>query len=800
MLQNYFKIAWRNLIRRKFYVLVTLLGLSISITFALLIGSYISGELQVNRTLRNAEQQWLVQSRWKSPGMGNEIASLAPLGPTLKSQYPTLVANYYRLYGVTAIVSQGQTHFRESIQVGDSTLLPMFGFPLLHGNPKTALQQPNTIVLTAEKARKFFGTTDVLNRSLTVQTPVGGKQVFTVTGVLEDLPPNSVTQLFAMPDGLFIPMRNAGYFMDPAGMESWQNNTIVTYVELRNEASPTELTRAISQLIAANAPEHIKTNFQPYLISLPDHHLKANNGLIEKLILTLSLVAVFILLMAVVNFVNITIGTSASRLREIGVRKALGGQKKQIAAQFLTEALMLTGMAVLLGLIGYELGRSAFAQVLGKPIVSLLDWSGYAFLAALSLLLLVGLLAGGYPAFVLAALPSVETIKGKLTAVSQPLGLRRTLIIFQFTVAIAVFISAVVIARQVAYFFDKTLGYQKEQVLAITSVPRDWSKEGVERMQLVRNRFTRIPGVRSASLSFEIPDGASEGNANMFVEGQDSTQAITTQLLSTDEQFTETYQMRMAAGQFFGKTYDQDRIVLNEAAARALGWKKPVDALGKRVRLAGMGSATVSGVVQNFHFSSLRDAIQPLAFFDVRTSTIYRYLSFKLEADRIPETISAVQQEWTKTFPDAPFEYKFMDDTLQKLYQTETQLRAAARLATALALIIVLLGVLGLVSLNVTQRTKEIGIRKVLGASVPHIIGLFLREFVSVIIVANLIAWPLAYWLLNNWLSRFAYRQEISWQPFALVAVVLVLLTAGLVSLQTIKTALLNPVKSLKTE
>ncbi|GAB4051169.1 ABC transporter permease [Spirosoma litoris] len=808
MLQNYLKIAFRNLLRRRFYALVTLLGLTVGITFLLLISNYIQGELAVNKTLRNASQHYLVRSQWKEATMGMDITTLAPIGPTLKQLYPNLVANYYRFYGITAIISNGQKHFRESIQVGDSTLLPMFGFPMAYGDPQTALSEPNSIVITATLAQKFFGKPDALRQQLTVQTPAGGKQVFTVTGVLQNLPKNSVTDLVPIQNQVFIPMRNIGYFTLEASMRFWQNQYIPTYLELQPGVTADQLTQPIARLLATYAPPVFKENLRISLSPLATFYLKGNNGLVEKMILTLILIGVFILLMAVVNFVNITIGISATRLREIGVRKALGGLKKQLIGQFMAEALLLTTVATLLALGCHELFRSTFADLLDRPVPSLITWSPVAFAGLVGGVVLIAFLAGGYPAFVLSSMPSVESLKGKLTAsVQKGIGLRRTLIVFQFTVAIFVFVGAMVISRQVAYFFTKDLGYQKDQIMTVASVPRDWSKDGVQRMEGVRNQLARIPGVSDVSFSFVIPDGKSSGSGQVFRHGHDTTDAVTMEVLTADEHFAKTYGLQLREGQFFhanGGSYDSTRVVLNESAAKALGWTNPAKAIGQLVRFPGGNvPLRIDGILKDFHFGSLHQPISPLIFIHVRANLIYRYFSVKLapgSAEHLQETIAAINHEWTRLFPEAPFEYSFMDDTLQKLYQTEQQLQKASRLATTLALIIVLLGVLGLVSLNVTRRTKEIGIRKVLGSSTISIVNLFMKEFVLILLIANAIAWPLAYYLLNDWLTHFAYRTNLSWASFVLVAFILALLTGLVVSIQAIRAARVNPVKSLRSE
>ncbi|WP_338875161.1 FtsX-like permease family protein [Spirosoma sp. SC4-14] len=806
MLQNYFKIALRNLRQRRFYALVTLLGLTVGITFLLLIGNYIQGELAVNKNLRNVDQQYLVKSRWKEETMGLEITTLGLLGPTLKQMYPNLVANYYRFYGVTAIVSNDQKHFRESIQIGDSTLLPMFGFRMAYGDPKTAMLAPNSMVLTEVMAQKLFGRTDVLRQTLTVQTPLGGKQLFTITGVLHEPPRNSLLDLLDKRDQLFISMRDVGYFASKAGIDSWQNQYIPTYLELQPGVTADQLTKPLADVLATYAPPNYKTNLRVDLSPMATHYLTANNGLVEKMILTLSLIGIFILLMAVVNFINITIGMSATRLREIGVRKALGGLKGQLMGQFLTESLLLTAGATILALGCHEIFRPMFANILERTIPSLISWSPLAYVALAGLVLFIAVLAGSYPAFVLSNLPSVESLKGKLTAsVKKGTGLRRALIVFQFTVAIFVFVGAMVVGQQVTYFFSKDLGYDKGQILTVASVPRDWSPAGVQRMEGIRNQLARVPGVSDVSFSFEIPDGGSSGSINLFAQGQDSTQAITANSITADERYADTYGLTLKAGQFFNATgggYDSLAVVVSESATKALGWANPEMALGKQVLFRG-GTFRIRGVLADFNFGSLHELIKPIVFVQVRKDPIYRYFSFKLSpgsAEQLPETVAAIGKEWARLFPDAPFEYAFMDDTLQKLYQTEMQLQKASRLATTLALVIVLLGVLGLVSLNVTRRTKEIGIRKVLGATMISIINLFLKEFVPIFLVANAIAWPLAYYLLSDWLTHFAYRTNLSWTPFMLVAVTLAILTGLIVSIQTSRAALANPVKSLRSE
>ncbi|WP_375446578.1 ABC transporter permease [uncultured Fibrella sp.] len=802
MLQNYIKIAWRNLLRRTVYSLLNVVGLAVGIAFALLIGAYIWGEYQVNRTLRNAGQQCLVQSRWTEENRGMDITSFAPTGPALAEEYPTLVANYYRFYGVSATLSKGVNHFRESIQIGDSTLLTMYGFPMLHGDPRTALTGPNSVVITAGKALKLFGKTDVLNESLTIETPQGGKQTFVVTGVLQALPNNSVSHLLTENNEVFMSMGGVNFFGND--VFSWQNPYIVTYVELRPGVTAKALEKPLAQLIAKNTPPDVQKSLTAYVTPLTTYYLQSNNGLIRKMMITLAAVGVFILLMAVVNFVNLSLGTSATRLREIGVRKVLGSLRRQLTAQFLIEALVLTAAATSLSVGLYALFQSVFSGVVGKPLPSLgqlLMTYGWVLIV---LVLVVSALAGTYPALYLSAYSSSDSLKGKAKSVREGQLFRRGLVTVQFAIAVSVFVGAVIVSRQIDWFFDTDLGFKKEAVLTVSSLPRTWSKEGVSRMEAARDRFARLPGVQSASLSYEIPNGNVGNTGKLYPQGRDSTQAVGLTIMTTDEQYAQTYQLGLLSGRFFHAgqgSYDSTSLVINEAASKALGYKTGQDAVNQFVRFQGIPRAyQIRGVVKDFHVGTMHKAIQPMAIGQVRSAAIYRFFSFRLSPGNPQRSIAEMERTWRELFPDAPFNYAFMDETLQTLYQTELQLEKAAYLATGLALLIVLLGVVGLVSLSVARRTKEVGIRKVLGASVPGIIGLFLSEYAWTMLIANAIAWPLTYWLISNWLADYAYHMPVTLSPFILVGAGLAVVTAIVIGLQVVKAALMNPVTSLRSE
>ncbi|HRH60229.1 MAG TPA: ABC transporter permease, partial [Chitinophagaceae bacterium] len=367
MFKNYFKIAWRSIFRNKFYSLVNIIGLSAGIAFTFLTGGYVWNELQVNKNISNADNQYIIQSKWRDPNQGYPLTSFGPLAKALRQQFPNLVKNYYRWDGVTSIVSKGDKHFREGLQIGDSSFLTMYGFKLLYGNAKTALNNPYSVVITEDRAIKYFGRKDVLGQTLTIQSFSGTKHDFMITGVMKTVPANSVLKLNNDNDNhIFLGNSSMNFF--GRNMEAWQNVYILNLVELQNGITPKDLEKPIAQLVKANTSAQVSNDVTPYLTTLKDYYLETNNGLVKKMLYTLSCIALFILLMAVVNFVNISVSRSAARMREIGVRKVLGGLRKQLLLQFLTESILLVLFATLLALVIYVLTRNYFSGLVGKEV------------------------------------------------------------------------------------------------------------------------------------------------------------------------------------------------------------------------------------------------------------------------------------------------------------------------------------------------------------------------------------------------------------------------------------------------
>ncbi len=799
MIKNYFKIAWRNIIKSRFYSAVNVIGLSSGIAFTLLIAAYVWSELRVNKDLINADEQYIIQSKWKDPNQGYQFTTVGPLAKALKENYPNLVANYYRFDGITSNVSKGDKSFREDIAIGDSTILNMYGFKLLSGSASTALRQPFTVVISKDKAIKYFGKTDVAGQTISIENFSGMKHDFMITGVLNTIPKNSVINLIDnYPNSFFVSTENLKFFgrnMD------WPNPHIASYIQLQKGVTPKDIEKPMAQLLNQNAPPEIAANSTPFITSLNDFYLSANNGLVKKMLYALSAIATFILAMAIINFINMSVSRSASRMKEIGIRKVLGGVKKQLIFQFLTESVIIVFISTVFAFIIYVSSQNLFSNILGKPILSLTSFPVYFIAFPVLFILMIGFIAGIYPAFVLSSLKSVDSLKGKLSSIKEKVWLRKSLIGFQFIIAIIAFIGAIIISKQINLFLHNDLGYNKDYILS-AQLPRNWTREGVDKMETIRNEFAEMPSVKAASLSFEIPDGNNSNDVPVYKFGTDSSQTVATAILENDENFLSLYQIPLIAGSSFeGHRLDSLKVIMNETAIKALGWKNANDAIGQQVRIPGNPQVyTIRGVTHDFHFGSMQTKIAPIIMFNLQYDFIYRYLSFKIKPGNIPETLSALQKKWRTLLSDAPFEYRFMDETLARMYQSEIQLKKASYTATGLALIIVLLGVLGLISLSIQKRTKEIGIRKVLGSSISEIITLFIKEFLGVIVIGGAVACPLAYLIMHQWLQEYAYRINITALPFIISILSLGLIMSLLICAQTIKAARANPVESLRSE
>jgi putative ABC transport system permease protein len=802
MLKSYLLIAVRHLARHRFFSAIMVSCLAIGISFAMIIGLYVSNQESVNGGVRDVGNQYMIRSKWKAKGLGMDITTIGPLAKTMKEEYPALVANYYRYNPVGQVVSAGDNFFKEQIAIGDTTLVAMFGFPLLYGDRQNAFPSISSAVITEKTAMKWFGLKNVIGKRFGMQTTAGDFQQFTISAVLKDLPDNSVTSLMGNRYDVFLPAIGNRIYVGGEPLTSWSNPFEVGLIELKPGVSPQDLAAPFRHVLAKYTKDPVTTNLQVELAPLHDYHLKENNGVVQRMVTTLSLVAAFILLMAIINFVNLTIGTSGHRLKEIGLRKVFGSAQKQLVVQFIVEAWLLTLLATLISLGLYQVLIPVFDQVLNTRLVSVAELSFAEIGLLLAGVLVVGFLAGIYPAFVLSRYALVQSVKGKLGGANGGQGLRKTLLVVQLTLAIGVFISTLNINKQVAYVFSKDLGYDKEQLLVIDAYPKQWDSVGVLRMEGVRDGLLRLPAVKSASLSWEVPDRTPPATYDLISKPKAGSKRLPIEMIQADESFAKTFGLQVVDGAFFSarSSYVPGQIVLNEAAAKALGLTVG-RAAGEIIQLPdGRGQVTVAGVVKDFHYTGLQQTIEPLVFLHVRDTKGYRYLTVKLNSPNMSQAVSQVRAQWKSLLPHAPFEFSFMDDRFEGLYRSDLQLKEAAGIATGLNLLIVFLGIFGIVAFTLTKRNKEMAVRKVLGADLKDIIRLFLRDYVGLILLANLIAWPLAYVVTDRWLGSYAYRITQDLVPYLVAGALIFMMAFVLIAAQCWRTARANPVRSLRTD
>lgn len=798
MFRNYLLIAFRHFAKHRLFSAINIFCLSIGITFSMIIGCYVLDQKGVNSTLRHADNQYYIKTAWREKDLGSEIVSVSPWAKAIKEEYPGLVANYFRYDPVTNVVSNGDRHFKEDIAICDTTLVSMYNFPLLHGDKDHAFTGNNSAVITAAFAQKLYGTTDAVGKRLNIQTTVAGvTQEYMVSAVLKDIPYNSVTHLMNITFSVYVPTTGNQYFSMGDPSVGWDNMNMISFIELQPGVKVQAVNKALDQLVKKHSSDFVWKNIWANTVPVKDFYLKDNNGAANKMVTILSAIALFILLMVIINYVNINIGTSASRLKEIGLRKTFGSARKQVVMQFLLEALILTFIAAAFSLLFYQLLVPVFSKVLNTTLRPVWQFSAVNGMQLLALVATIGLLAGIYPAFVLSGTNLIRAVKGKIDNARGGLGLKRALVVVQFSLAMLVFICALNLSKQVSYIFHKDLGYSKEQVLILSAFPKQWDSAGVLRMQTIKRDLLQIPAVKNISVAFDLPESTPFGRIVVYAPGSAGTnKQLNLPISNADEDYAKTLGIQMKAGSFFDA--GGDGLVLNESAVKQLGLTSE-NAVGQQIETAG-GTATISGVMGDYNFSSMQDKIGPVGFGHVKYSRSYRFLIVKLNTDNIARTVDEIKARWRVMSPNAPFDYSFMDDKFAAIYKSELQLKTAADVATVLNLIIVLLGILGVMVFTLNKRKKEIAVRKVLGARVISIISLFLKEYTWLLVIANLIAWPLAYMVTEQFLQNFAYRIQQNIFPYLWVLVSVAAMAFALISVHCARAAVANPVKSLKAE
>ena len=799
MIRNYFFVLMRHMAKRKFQTAINVLCLTLGITFSLLLGMFAHQELQVNKSLKDVERLYLVQSHQINTGDFNFFVP-SKLASECLEQYPLLFESSFRFFDRNVTFSKDDKHFRIQSMIGDASLINMFGFKVLSRDGTTGLKNPNSLIITKKIANRFFNRWDVAGETLTVSTEQNGRKEYTIGAVIDDPEDkNSITDFMNMDAKIFLSLENYADFFPLFNQDSWKE-LIITHIKLKPNTPVKEAEAVINQLIDKNTAPTGTERKTHILSPISDYYQVTNHGAVQKLILSLIAILALILLLAISNFINITIASSFSRSREVGVRKVLGGLSKQVLTQFLMEAFVFVSISAILAILAYQLLHIAFGEMLGTKLPSVIDFHGMLWASIIAGVLLIGFFAGIYPAVFQSMTKPIESLKGKFKSVKGTLRFSRTLMAIQFSITVFILIASVVLLRQSTYFLNKDLGYDKSHILIVNSVPRIWTEAGFQKMESAKKEFLSSPHVQSVSLSMGAPGwNFSPGGGLLYKAENSSDNGVGYTVTGADEDFFSVYGLKLLEGNLFGNSNQRmvNEVIINRTAQKKLNLQ-----IGDQVKATNFGEVilTVRGVVDDFHFASLHEKVDALMIVHTVDFEAYRFFSFKMKSGKMSESVNEVQALWKKVFPEDAFEFSFADERLKELYITELQMKKAFTLATVLMLVIVVTGVLGLVSLNVSKRTKEIGIRKLLGASVQTVLTLLAKEYVLLMAASLFAAIPLSYLFADKWLSGFAYHIELNWWMFALPTVCLFLVIIVIVCAQSLKTALGNPVDSLKYE
>ena len=786
MIINYLKITFRNIKRHKGYSFINIAGLAIGMAICILILLWIQDELNYDRFHENADNICRVNMNDQNYGVVWPVVSI-PVGPALKQEFPE-VLDSVRVSDFSGLVTWEEKKSDEIGAYVDPSFFEIFSFPFVKGDPKTALSAPSSIVITQEMANKFFSNEDPLGKNLKLNNTLD----FAVTGVIKDMPQNSHIHFdFLAPFEIF--EKRDG------DSTNWGRFQIYTYVMLQDDTPFNEFEDKIAGLLQEhNVREGPKLGLEP----LTSIHLYAVDGGGDmRYVYVFSIIAVFILVIACINFMNLTTARSSTRAKEIGMRKVTGAQRADLIKQFMGESVLMSLIALTFSVVLVILFLPAFNNLADKTLVLNPQGNWSLILGFVGIVLFTGLLAGSYPALFLSSFKPVNILSGSLIPTSKRTKktvFRKALVVLQFSISVFLIISTFVIFKQLHFIRNRNLGYQKEHIVTIPL--RGNAGQQYEAFKSELSRDSRVSHVAATS---EVPVLIYYLHIGYDWEGKDPKKESRMNELLVDYDFIETMNMSIAQGRGFSREYATDAseaYIINEAAVQAMDIESPV---GKRFSAPthdGMREGTIIGVVKDFHFRPLHDEIDPLVMFIVPEKFNFFCIRVKSGISDLPGTIGYIKSVWNKFTPNFPFKYNFLDSTFDKLYRSEQKTGSVFGYFTFLAIFISCLGLFGLASQMTEMRTKEIGIRKVFGASVSGITLLLSKDFMKWVVVANVIAWPTAYFAMNKWLQNFAYRTSIGIEIFILSGILAFVIALITVSFQSIRAAVADPVNSLRYE
>ncbi|MGY3053075.1 putative ABC transport system permease protein [Pedobacter sp. UYEF25] len=796
MVKNYIKTSFRYLKKYRVFSVINLIGLSLGLCICFFAFLYVSFEMNHDTAPKQASQIYsLVTDEKKPDGINYESASAA-MGPAMLVEFPEVKA-FVRIFLDDYIIQKGQENYGTApLAYADSTLFSIFSFPLIAGNTKTLFNAPFDMVLSESAAKKYFGTTNCLGKTLTLN----GNQHATVTGVMKDIPANSHFKR----DIILSLSSLIGIEGNSTWTTNWNRYGFNTYLLLKKNASIEKLTAKLPDFIKRH---NVQTNMIQILALEPlkDVYLKGkargskagtmDHGDIIH-VYAFSLIAILVLFIACFNFINLTTAFSLQRTKEIGIRKVLGAVKQQLIIQFMSDALIICLIAFGVALLLAILLMPTFNQMIDVKL-------GFSFnqeLKAIALLflssILVGLISGLYPALFLSSFKSINSLKGIENL--KGYSVRKTLVIVQFCIAIGLIISTLLIYRQIDFMKNQDLGFKKDHMVVIDF---QYDNRILNHRDAIKTQLAEIAGVKETSFSSYIPG---KPNRKFPVEIESANRVkkeFQSDAYFVDEDFLKQYQIEILAGRNFSNTFNDksQSMILNEAALKTLGYKNPQDAIGKRFsQKTANGDGTIVGVIKNFHFHSMEQEIPPLT---LRVSPgFFTFLSVTISGKDVPNTLRSIAHKWAEFAPDLPFSYFFSDDAYNAIYKSDDDFQKVFTYLSIIAILISSLGIFGLSVFSMAQRKKEIGIRKVLGASIPEIIKVLSLDFIKLVVVAFFLAIPLAWFGVYYWLQEFAYRAEIVWWIFPVSGLVAMCIAFLTISFQAMKAALANPIKSLRTE
>ncbi|MBB1284241.1 ABC transporter permease [Flavisolibacter sp. BT320] len=815
MFQNYLKIAWRNLKKNKVFSFINIFGLSVGLTCCILISLYVYHELRYDTHHANGDRLYRLGTIFIDQGVEDKgRTTSAPAGSMMQAEYPEIEATtrgleLFRddktLFRLDKGEGQFQSYYEQNGWLADSNFFQVIPYNFREGNPRTALQAPNSVVISEDMAEKLFGKSSALDKMVQISSSTNGDSLFRITGVFER--PKAPTHIDA---NFFITIRGGnmdGFANDSPSLAN--NNMFFTYMLLKEGANPKTLEAKFPSFVQRHLSDMLKQTGKSrnyFMMPIADIHLSGidggkGGGGSKTTLFILSSIAVLTLLIACINFMNLSTAHSAKRAKEVGIRKVLGAQKTSLLQQFLGESMVMAVVALLFALALIVFLLPIFETVSGTNLT--ISFEQKMMLGGFFLVLTVvtGLLAGSYPAVFLSSFKPIRVLKGKFTNSLAAVSLRKSLVVFQFVISICLIIASVVIARQMQYMRLKDLGFAKDQQIILpmrTAAAKD-------NAMAFRNEASAQTGIQSIGAGMSYPGIFHPQDWLMYAQGQNMTNSKQVYINMVDDAFLQTLGVKLLAGRLFSKEFSTDtltRFVVNEELVKKFGFSSPQEAIGKWIAFDWDGMQrqfTIIGVVKDFHFKDLHEPIEPIAF-RMFNEASFNYFVAKASGANLKQALAGLESSWKKLNPNEPFEYSFLDQDFQKNYEKESRQGALINYFTLVAIIISCLGLFGLATFTAEQRTKEIGIRKVLGASVYGVVSLLSKDFLKLVLIAVIIASPLAWWGMNKWLQNFAYQSGIEWTVFALTFLIAILIAFATISFQAIKAALANPVKSLRSE